>query len=183
MRIHIGPIEIGSSSPSHFERRKVSRGNKDYHLNVFYAGRKFIKTSVNSIYLKMEKFIITPENLSNNREALYYLGLTLHSLQDFFSHSNFIDLKDDDKKKVIEALFNDIEAPDGLKIAYVGPLFFLDDFPHGAFGFGNNKDNPRWTREGIDKFEDVKNVAIYWTRKLVEKLMKRELFKNSNHPK
>ncbi len=176
LRIHIGPVEIGSSSPSHFERRKISRGNIEYHLNAFNAGRRFIETSVKCIYEKMGKRPVDVVSFQNNREALYYLGVTLHSLQDFFSHSNFIDLEDGDKKKTIDAIFSGSKPPAGLRIAYVGPLFFIDDFPHGAFGFGENKDNLRWTRGDKERFYRIKKIAVQYSQFLVKKVLEVSIF-------
>ncbi len=181
IRIHIGPIEIGSSSPSHFERRKVSRGNIDYHLNSFKAGRKFVETSVRCIYEKLGYKKISVNDFQRNREAMYYLGVTLHSLQDFFSHSNFIDLNEEDKLKTINAIFYNSEPPDTLRLAYVGPLFFLDDFPHGAFGFGENKDNYNWTRGDKTRFYKIKEIAVFYSRLLVEKILNLSIF--TNHPR
>lgn len=171
LRIHIGPIEIGSSPPSHFERRKVSRGNIDYHLKAFKSGRKFIVTSVKCIYEKIDNKPIDVFEFQKNREAMYYLGVTLHSLQDFFSHSNFVDLNNEDKERTINAIFEGSEPPLSLRISYVGPLFFLDDFPHGAFGFGENKDNLRWTKGDKERFYRIKEIATKYSRFLVMRIL------------
>lgn len=182
LRIHIGPIEIGSSSPSHFERRKVSREKIDYHIIAFKRGRKFIEASVKCIYEKIKNENIDVHSLKKKREAMYYLGVSLHSLQDFFSHSNFVDLNEEDKQKTIDALFGYSEPPLSLRIAYVGPLFLIDDFPHGAFGFGENKDNLRWTKGDKRRFYETKNFAVNYSRLLVEKVLSKSIF-NTNPPR
>jgi len=53
------------------------------------------------------------------------LGRALHTLQDFFSHSNYIDLNKDRREEVSYTLFHpEVEPPDYIRIVYVGMHFF-----------------------------------------------------------
>ena len=53
------------------------------------------------------------------------LGRALHTLQDFFSHSNYIDLNKYQREEVSFTLFHpEVESPDYIRIVYVGMHFF-----------------------------------------------------------
>lgn len=89
--------------------------------------------------------------------ALQGIGRALHALQDFYAHSNYIELSDSDQD-LVDAAFADPGAPlpAGLKLTgfdpdpsawtYYGDVYDAynppgDPYPHGLFS-GNHKDKP-----------------------------------------
>lgn len=90
------------------------------------------------------------------------LGNALHTLQDFFSHSNFVDLSQQDKNTVMNMLTTSSgkveisggqassNVPSGLKLMYFGgeggDTYKHDDFNHDA--------------EGRPKFDEAKAAAV-----------------------
>lgn len=172
LRFHIGPVDFGSPSTSHFERGKlISKENPKIHIDAFKNGRKYLMFAVKRIKEIVGKKKIDNQTLQSKKKILFYFGRALHTLQDFFSHSNYIDLNKEDKNLTSLALFSrNLEPPKTLKIAYTGVFFFFDEFPHGAFGFGENKDNPYWTRGGEKRFLEAKKYAVEHTIKFVRLL-------------
>lgn len=54
---------------------------------------------------------------------------------------------------------------------------FFDHYPHGAFGFGETKDNPSWTKGGEERFLMVKMEAVKHTGEFVLKLFGGTLYR------
>jgi hypothetical protein len=106
--------------------------------------------------------------------ALVLIGKATHAIQDFYSHSNFVDLNPEDQKKVREAFDNPNGAiPDGLKLTGYDPKTGNpyrafnpkgDNYEHGLI-FGNNKD---WG--GAAK--QPKEAAQKHTREFLDELLK-----------
>ncbi|RKZ23412.1 hypothetical protein DRQ23_03115 [bacterium] len=179
IRFHVGPLYLGAPSPSHFERSWVVRnGNPELHLKAFEGGRRFLVYCVRNIVSSLGAYPESVDRISRNKKAMLNFGRALHTLQDFFSHSNYIDLNKDQREKVSYTLFHpEVAPPDYIRIVYVGLHFFIDHYPHGAFGFGETKDNPSWTKGGKERFLRAKMEAVEHTREFVLKLFDGTLYR------
>jgi hypothetical protein len=75
---------------------------------------------------------------AGTRDALDVLGKALHGLQDLKSHSNYIDLNENDQKAVRDAFKAGTDPPDSLKMTGWGMKEKEDDYHHNL----HNKDTP-----------------------------------------
>jgi len=151
----------------HFDRYDWGESGKQGHIIAFTRGRIYVNKQKNEIVRLLH------EGSHNGCiKALDRLGYALHALQDFFAHSNYVDLTEQDKIAVDEALGDSSKAPHyNLKI--VGYMTsFKDAYPHGLPGRGYNKDNECCSKKagGRAAFFKAKVEAIQHTKEFVENL-------------
>jgi len=129
--------------------------------NAFMAGVKYLQDQL--------KEAITNAMNAMKKAAIKAAGRALHALQDFKSHSNFIDLSAEDQKKAKDALFDNTKAAPGtLKLTGYDRNAKDpgkppgDPYPHDT----KSKDNPEKNEEAKTavgdktKFELAKQSAI-----------------------
>jgi len=79
------------------------------HKNAFIAGATYLR--------EQKQLAIDKASAADSTAATAAAGRALHALQDFFSHSNFVDLCDDDKAKTLRALYDgSVEPPAKLQL-------------------------------------------------------------------
>lgn len=154
----------------HFDRYGWNESTKQGHIIAFTRGRNYVNRQ------KHEIIKLLCEGSHNGCiKALIKLGHALHALQDFFAHSNYVDLAEQDRIAVDEALRDSSKAPPhDLKITgYM--TSFKDVYPHGLPGRGYNKDNECCSKKagGKTAFLRAKVEAIRHTKEFVEDLRNR----------
>ena len=102
------PLFVKYNPAHHFDR---SKGKS--HRQAFMDGRKYVAEQIKIAADKM--------TIGKIEAALDALGRALHALQDFFSHSNFVDeLSFDEQDQCLKALFDikdfQAEPPANLRI-------------------------------------------------------------------
>lgn len=113
------------------------RGPGATHAEAFLAGAAYVRSQ--------RAAALDAAARGDQAESIRCLGRALHALQDFFSHSNFVDLGEDDRAACLAAL-RDGAPPAALRIT----AYFPDaanpedpedpeDYTHGAHA----KDAPR----------------------------------------
>ena len=98
-------------------------------------------------YVRQQRYIVLAglrgEDGRTVNDALQAMGRGLHALQDFFSHSNVIDLSPEDWSAVMKALESAADPPPGLKITGYdrGSKLIGDEYEHDAFSKENANKN------------------------------------------
>ena len=141
------------------------------HKQAFRDGANYVKQEIENVVNAI---------LNGDKEkAMEAMGKGLHALQDFFAHSNFVDLSDKDKDKVWKALFDpDKGIPSSLKLTGYDPKSSTpgkpenDEYPHDDYA----KDSPNFNKEcskklpnGKTKFKEAYDSAVEATGKFIDK--------------
>jgi hypothetical protein len=151
----------------HFDRYGWNESGKQGHIIAFARGRNYVNKQKHEIIK-----LLREDPHDKYIKALDKLGYALHALQDFFAHSNYVDLAEQDKITVDEALRDSSKAPPhSLKITgYM--TSFKDEYPHGLPGKGYNKDNECCSKKagGRAAFFKAKFEAIQHTEEFVKDL-------------
>ena len=121
-------------------------------------------------YIREQMGLVQQFGKSKPKEALEALGRALHALQDFYAHSNFIELGQSDKEAIESALLqgSGTGAPSTLKLTWFNPTSPLDTthdplaYPHHIYA----KDFPFPDRLG--SYFSALYSASSASRKLVE---------------
>jgi hypothetical protein len=104
-------------------------------------------------YLRLQKSILIKEQIHLKEKIIFRTGRILHSAQDFFSHTNFVEIMQEKSTTIEEVLIPDFLIEEGqnqilnlIKNGLVSERFFLS-FPHKCtFKVQNltsiGKDNP-----------------------------------------
>ncbi len=164
------PIPDAYQGPHHFDRPDDS----DY--NAFVAGLTYLMTARQAVTTNLTQH--------ETDDALKALGQALHAGQDFFAHSNYVDLTSDQQAIFMNLLLG---VPDSSGD-------FPTNFPLWLTGFGPNcdqpgphphdnycKDNPRDFPEAqvvldgdgtttITKFDAAKAAAVQWSQAFVKSI-------------
>lgn len=138
-------------------------------------------------YVLQQRQIFRDAFLRGDRSrAIDALGRMYHALEDFFSHSNFIDLSSADQRLVEDLLSNNsVNAPSSLRIcgydagAKVYGLPPGDPFPHDLFSKDSPHKNPEAQRkmaDGRTKYAHAYEKAVSYVRNAM-RLMLDELAK------
>lgn len=132
-------------------------------------------------YLRAEKQdTIDKAKAGNPAEALKALGRALHAVQDFKSHSNYIDLTDEERKQVEAALWDDTKQPPAtLKITGFDPKAADperpkgDNYSHAEFSkdFPTKNDESKTKVGDKTKFDLAKEAAIRESQDLLQMVM------------
>jgi len=158
---------FGYKPEYHFDRYGWDESGKSGHVIAFARGRNYVNKQKHEIIKLLRE---GPHD--NYIKALNKLGYALHALQDFFAHSNYVDLAGRDKIVIDEALKGSSKTPPhSLKITgYM--TGFNDVYPHGLPGKGYNKDNECCSKKAGGKaaFFKTKVEAIQHTKEFVEDL-------------
>lgn len=125
----------------HFDRNTEAHTEADLHSQsktAFMNGALYVKQQKEWFLGNLT--VCTQPALEVGLDAL---GRALHALQDFFAHSNFVDLNSVDQAAAINALLGATAPPDNLSICY-SPGYNQNEtpdlYPHGGVN-GFNKDN------------------------------------------
>jgi hypothetical protein len=126
--------------------------------------RRYFYRAKNYLLLERENTI---SRIGNRR--YYYarlsLGRALHTLQDLFAHSNFIDLSDTERGTILAALGEraDKDIPKSFKLTYFRFMTSQsgDEYPHDKY----NKD-----KQGCQGFEQAKASAKMYSKEFVTKI-------------
>ena len=156
----------------HFDREDtVKNGTDGTTANTKAAkdGREYIDEEVDNIggYLR------TPSS-DNYAKALDSLGRATHALQDYFSHSNFIELSEVDQKKAEDFLLGKTnEPPFTLKLTGYGTESD-DAYPHdkNKLSGGKAKDSESCA-DGKKAFKKARDAAVKNTAEFYKELNKR----------
>lgn len=92
--------------------------------DAFVNGRAYLKEQMD--------LAIAKGRAGNNAQATAALGRALHAIQDFYSHSNYIDLCRQDRAEIDRAMFIlEVEPPAGLKLTGFDPAAADPERPTG----------------------------------------------------
>jgi hypothetical protein len=131
---HVPPI----TPNSHYE------GRHHFDRNTIVVGASTTAFKAGAGYLKEQRAkTLTAINNSTPAEAADALGRATHALQDFFAHSNYIDLPVNDQEKLRKALGDpSLPIPASLRLTgydrQTGKVIPGDDYSHEQF----SKDGP-----------------------------------------
>lgn len=125
-------------SDHHFDRKKKIRPkdrNKSAHKTYFYRSKNYLLAERSLILHR-----IKVKHVFYGRLAL---GRTLHTLTDFFAHSNFINLSTNERNQIINALKTprDIPISEKFKLTYYSAVLSdkNDEYPHSKYKKENNR--------------------------------------------
>jgi hypothetical protein len=139
---------------------------------------------------QQESLACSEESPGSARRAM---GRALHALQDFFAHTNFVDLTNDEQGACVKAIYDaKSKAPETLKLtgydSKTGKSIKGDGYGHDAFA----KDSPKENSEsrsrlanGQTKFEAARDSAIEYSAdflKHVQSAMGEEKWKRIKKP-
>jgi len=137
----------------------TAEDDKAPHKDAFKALKEYIAKQK---ALFLELLGETPHE--NYTGALDAMGRALHGIQDFYAHSNYVELNPDEQEQAKKALNCEAEPPNNLKMTGwgTGPD---DEYPHddNNVSEGKNKDP-----EGQEGFEEAKDAATEHTKESVE---------------
>jgi hypothetical protein len=158
--------------PYHHEYH-FDRNDSMSHAAAFFDGVQ---------YVRGQMALVKQFAMSNPREALNALGRALHAQQDFYAHSNFIELSPLDRDTIESALLQQegaIYAPSTLKLTWFNPNSMSDindplGYPHHLYA----KDFPLADRLGV--YFQALAAASSASHKLVETA--RGLFSSDQSP-
>ena len=101
------------------------------------------------------------------KEAQEALGRALHALQDFYSHSNYVDELNADQQKQAKDALNDPTKDPPANLKMTGWGMKAEDDPEGYHHDKKNKDSAK-SPLGKDAYETAKSAATQHTTEFVE---------------
>jgi hypothetical protein len=141
----------------HFDRNEIAAG-PEKHAEAFIRGAK---------YAAQQRAIVVDglkrQNGKDIGDSLQAIGRAFHALQDFFSHSNVVDLPEPEFRAVKKALSDASPPPAALKITDYdierGGVAEGDDFSHDIYSKDDPKknDEAQKTLEKTSVFYDAAN--------------------------
>lgn len=164
----------------HFDRNEIAI-NDEKHAEAFMRGARYAKEQRTIAVDGLKK-----RNGRDIGDSLQAIGRAFHALQDFHSHSNFIDLSKTDREAVLKALVNASRPPTALKITGYdikegGGGAKGEVFAHDVFSKDEQKknDEAQKTTEntsafydtsapGKTKFETARDAAVVYSRDWLE---------------
>lgn len=117
--------------------------------------------------------------MGNPKAARASLGRVLHAVQDLVSHSNLIDLPNDQREATWSAIWDsDKTAPDALRLTGYDPAAKEpgapdgDEFGHDKFSKDNSKKNVESQKkiDGKTKFKIAYGLAVDYSDKILSEL-------------
>lgn len=136
------PVPNDKYNPAHHFDRTYGAA----HSDSFKRGAKYIREQRSIVLAGLRG-----EGGRTLNDALQAMGRALHALQDFFSHSNVIDLSPEDWDAAMIALETGTDPPASLKITgydRVGNLVG-DEYAHDTF----SKENPHKNEESKSRMK------------------------------
>ena len=150
-------------SPAHHFDRPPGKT----HAEAFKDGAKYVQAEIDRAVKALKDGDIMG--------AIAAIGRGLHTVQDFFAHSNFVDLSEEDKELAKEALFDPSkEPPKSLMLTGYDPRAPDpynppgDPYPHGRGENMNAKDN-----DSHPKFEEAYKAAVEASKEFVRVIKKK----------
>lgn len=158
----------------HFDRGATTTSQEAFKEGVKYVHQQ--KEDFKQYFKKCE-----------TEKALKALGKALHTLQDFFAHSNYVDaplpnkensnkkwLSDEERKQALEALLDPTkDPPANLELTgYYPNEKKPGNAPDDSYSHDNNAKDDKNSKHGKAKFEQAKKAATHATKKFVENIMK-----------
>jgi hypothetical protein len=144
------------SPDHHFDRLKDKS-----HVEAFRRGAQYVRDQRGSAITK-----VGTHHMDLATEAI---GRAMHALQDFFSHSNFVELSKEEQDATLDSLFRRYtevrDPPAALKITGTqdGKDLPNDDYGHDAHCKDNHEKNDDARRD----FQKAKDTAIHACRELI----------------
>ncbi len=133
------------SAPHHFENCCLPEGIAQINKHL---------TAIEADYLRLRQSITLKQQSQLKEKIIFRSGRILHSVQDFFAHSNFVELMQEKHSTIEEVLTPDFWTPNGqgqilqlIKNGLISEKFFFS-FPRRCQGNSTNyrqlgKDNPK----------------------------------------
>jgi hypothetical protein len=144
------------SPDHHFDRLKDKS-----HGEAFRRGAQYVRDQ--------RGFAITKVGTNHMDLATQAIGRSMHALQDFFSHSNFVELSKEEQEATLDALFRrhpeGRDPPAALKITGTQDG---KDLPNDGYGHNAHaKDNPGKNDDARRDFQKARDAAIDACRDLI----------------
>ena len=134
------------------------------HADAFKDGARYVRAEMDKAKECLKK--------CDTMGAIAAIGRALHTVQDFFAHSNYVDLSDADKAAAKDALFDPTkDPPSNLKLTGYDPNAEDpynppgDPYPHGRGKEANAKDSADHPQHG-----EAKKAAVEASREMVKKI-------------
>jgi len=134
------------------------------HADAFKDGARYVRAEMDKAKECLKK--------CDTMGAIAAIGRALHTVQDFFAHSNYVDLPKADKAAAKDALFDPAKNPPAnLKLTGYDPNAKdpynppRDPYPHGSGIGANAKDSTDHPQH-----EEAKKAAVEASREMVEKI-------------
>ena len=145
----------------HFDRHTADPdgSNRQVHEETFNGGREHVCSIKSTVVSELAAC------RGDYKSYCTSIGQSLHAIQDFFSHSNFIDLTPAEQQQALDALLNcNGRPPANLSFTYFGTE--TDYYEHDA----NSKDEAG--KPGFDRArEAARNATRAWILKIREELI------------
>lgn len=146
------------------------RGPNQTHVQAFATAANYVRT-------EREKCIVFAKS-GKHDAALASLGRVLHAVQDLVSHSNLIDLTEQDRAAVVDSLWSGLNPPSPIKLTGYDPHAAEpgeptgDDFSHDSFSKdnANKNDECRLLIGNKSKFSVAYDLAVDLSTDILQNL-------------